>query len=75
MGRILKTDKRYNILAKIPKVREGRVVFRKKPGKAKYVIALLELDGNVHSVLYRISTVYDDGVPITAMSFRDFKRT
>jgi len=74
MGKLLQTDRRYKMLAKMPRVHDGRVVFRKKPGRAKYIIAVLELDGNIHSVLYRMSVVYDDGVPIMSMSFRDVRR-
>ena len=74
MGRILKTDHRYKMLARIPKVRDGTVVFRKKPGRAKYIITVMEINGAVHSVLYRMSVVYDEGAPIMAMSFRDFLR-
>lgn len=74
MGKLLPTDKRYKMLLKIPKVRDGRVVFRKKPGKAKYVIAVIETDDEVHLVLYRFLNIVDEGHPITMMTFRDFAR-
>jgi hypothetical protein len=62
------------MLSKMPRVRDGRVVFRKKPGRAKYMIAVLEMDEHVHLVLYRMSVVYDGDTPIHAMSFRDYRR-
>ena len=62
------------MLSKIPRVRDGTVVFRKKPGRAKYIITVMEINGNVHSVLYRMSVVYDEGTPVMAMSYRDFLR-
>ena len=74
MGKILQNDRRYKMLLKLPKVCDGRVVFRKKPGKAKYIIAVLEIEGYVVSVFYRISTIYNEGLPVTAMSFQDFRR-
>jgi len=74
MGRILQTDKRYKMLSKMPRVQDGRVVFRKKPGKAKYIIAIMEADDHIHSVLYRMTVVVNDGIPVTIMSFWDYQR-
>ena len=71
MGRILATDKRYKMLLRLPRVRDGRVVFRKKPGRAKFVIAIFEIEDEVHSVLYRISNELYDGRSMTIMSFCD----
>ncbi len=74
MGRILQTDKRYRILEKMPRVRDGQVIFRKKPGRAKFLIAVLDMEGDVHVVLYRISVVYSEGEPVMTMSFHDYRR-
>jgi len=74
MGRLSITDKRYKMLSKLPMVQDGRVIFRKKPGRAKYMIAVVEMEESVHVVLYRMSVIDNNGERVMAMSFKDFRR-
>jgi hypothetical protein len=62
------------MLSKLPMVQDGRVIFRKKPGRAKYMIAVVEMEESVHVVLYRMSVIDNNGERVMAMSFKDFRR-
>jgi len=67
MGRLDKTDKRFDMLRKLPRVRDGRVVFRKKPTHLnKYVITIFEAEDAIHWVWYSFRD--------ECMSFVDFPR-
>ena len=72
-GRFSSRDKRYKMLLRIPKIRDGKVMFRKKPSHAnKYMLAVFEADNEVHKVFYCMQTrVDDDNVPYMNVYFRD----
>ena len=75
MGRIAKTDNRYSMLQRVPRVLDGRVVFRKKRGHDnKYVIAVFEEPTAVHCVLYRLFKRFENGDVVQCMSFTDYRR-
>jgi len=65
MPRLNKMDKRYSVLLTVPRVNEGKVVFRKKRGYMnKYVMTIFETDAEIHWVLYSFRD--------ECMSFVDF---
>jgi hypothetical protein len=72
MGKIASRDKRYKMLLKIPKIRDGQVSFRKKPSHAnKFVLAMIESDTEIHKVFYCMQlTVDEDHVPYMNVIFK-----
>lgn len=61
MGRLASRDKRYQMLLRLPKIRDGKVLFRKKPSHAnKYMLAMFESENVVHKVFYAMQRCVDD---------------
>ena len=73
MGRLASRDKRYQMLLKLPKIREGKVMFRKRPSHAnKYMLAVFESENEVHTVFYCMQMCKDeDNIPYMNVLFRD----
>jgi len=73
MGRLTSRDKRYKMLLKIPKIRDGKVMFRKRPSHAsKYMLAVFEADDEIHTVFYCMQRCVDeDDVPYLNVLFRE----
>lgn len=73
MGRLASRDKRYKMLLKLPKIRDGKVMFRKRPSHAnKYMLAVFEVENEVHTVFYCMQRCVDeDHIPYLNVFFRD----
>lgn len=72
MGRLGFRDKRYKMLLKIPKIRDGKVMFRKRRTHAsKYMLAVFESDNEVHTVFYCMQKCIDqESVPYLNVVFK-----
>ena len=50
-----KTDERYRLLERLPRIVDGQFVFRKKARQCRFILCVLDLDDDVVSVLYKIN--------------------
>ena len=77
MGRISMNDKRYKMLLKCPKIKQGSIVFRKKPSHVhKYIVAVFDAEDGIHYVLYQIQTIRNPrGDKVLSVAFTDYVRS
>ncbi len=62
MGKLDKTDERYELLKRRPAIRNGRVAFRKRRNhEHKYILAMFEGPEQIHYALYIIGYTYEFG--------------
>jgi hypothetical protein len=73
MAKLSTRDKRYAMLLKRPTIKEGRVMFRKRPSHAnKFMLAVFECEEEVHTVFYCMKPCVDrDGIPYLNVMFKD----
>lgn len=61
MGRLSKNDKRYLMLAKMPKIKNECVVFRKRPKhRNKFMLATVDVFGKVTTAFIKYHEAVDE---------------
>jgi hypothetical protein len=77
VGRIPKSDERYNLLLRVPRNDNGRVSFRKKrTHHCAYTLCALELGDDLVVVLYKLNpeTTDEAGNKCASVSFDEYVR-